>query len=359
MNQQRNGLAKRDDRQLQPWKHAVRILQDSGLNRLRDDLPEHIKPEHMIRSFVAAVRSNYKLANCSVESLLDGVATAAQLGLTLTPAMGHAALVPYGNECQFQPMYQGLISLAYRSGRVGKIVGRAVYQGDDFDYLEGTEEYIKHRPGGEADPLKLTHAYAVAWIIGADQPIFVVLNREQIERARRFSKATRPDSPWKLHYEAMAIKTAIKRLAKLIPKDPEDKASRMFAMAVQYDEIGKAALAQEPREVIVEQLEDIEVPPPHDGPELTTDDLKPAKTRPAVSMTSPHEWTRDDLKAEAMRLGLVDQSCSWGAPRLAEAVVAEHKRLEAERAKGVHAAEPPDDLPLREPGDDGEDLDVS
>jgi recombination protein RecT len=343
MNQK---LAKQDDRPIQPWKRAVSILQGSGLNRLRDDLPEHIKPEHMIRSFVAAVRNNWKLADCSVESLLDGVATAAQLGLTLTPSMGHAALVPYGGECQFQPMYQGLISLAYRSGRVGKIVGRAVYEGDDFDYVQGTEEYIKHRPRGEADPAKLTHAYAVAWIIGASEPVFVVLNRAQIERARKFSKASRADAPWKIHYDAMAIKTAIKRLAKIIPKDPEDKASRMFAMAVQYDDIGRAALDQEPKKVVVEQLEDVEPPPAHDGPELTTDDIKPSGGQKADEQGAQGQDggnERDELKAQAVKLGLVDDSCRWGVDRLHKAIVKELDRIEAEKAKGVHAEEPPDE----------------
>lgn len=212
----------------------------------------------MIRSFVAAVRGNDKLAHCSMDSLLDGVATAAQLGLVLTPSLGHAALVPYGGVCQFQPMYQGLMDLAYRTGRVAKIIGRAVYEGDEFDYMQGTTEFIHHRPCGEADPAKLTHAYAVVWIIGSDQPNFVVLNKAQVERARKLSKAKRDDAPWKVHTEAMWIKTAVKRLAKFIPKAPEDRASVMFANAVAYDDLGRRGLDKTPKTIDVEQLEDIE-----------------------------------------------------------------------------------------------------
>jgi recombination protein RecT len=248
---------------LQPWKRAVGILQNEGKSRLQDDLPAHIDAGHMIRSFVAAVRGNDKLAECTLDSLLDGIATAAQLGLVLTPSMGHAALVPYRNrgvyEAQFQPMYQGLMDLAYRTGRVGKIIGRAVYEGDYFEWRQGTTEKIDHRPGDEADPAKLTHTYAVAWITGADEPVFVVLNRAQIDRAEKLSKASYQGRPWQVHYEAMAIKTAVKRLSKFIPKAPEDRASVMFANAVQYDDIGK--IDRTPKKINVEQLEDIEPTP--------------------------------------------------------------------------------------------------
>lgn len=229
----------------------------------------------MIRSFVAAVRSNDKLAYCSMDSLLDGVATAAQLGLVLTPSLGHAALVPYGGICQFQPMYKGLMDLAYRTGRVGKIIGRVVYEGDDFDYQQGTTEYIRHVPGGEADPAKLTHAYAVVWLIGSDEPNFVVLNRAQVKRHEKMSKARREDRPWKTHTEAMWIKTAVKVLSKFIPMGPDDKASVMFANAVAYDDLGRAGLDRTPKKIDVAQLEDIEPSPDDeevDG-ELVGDEL--------------------------------------------------------------------------------------
>jgi len=79
-----------------------------------------------------------------------------------------------------------------------------------------------------------------------------------------------------------------------------------------------------------------------DGPDLTAADVKPsAKAEP----TGETDVNRDELKAEAMRLGIVDQSCSWGAERLQRAVVAELDRLEAEKAKGVHASQPPDEPP--------------
>lgn len=88
------------------------------------------------------------------------------------------------------------------------------------------------------------------------------------------------------------------------------------------------------------------MPPDGSGPELTTEDLKASAPPPQHDEeTGETEETREELKAEAVRLGLVDESCRWGVERLREAVVRELDRLEAEKAKGVHAEEPPDDEP--------------
>ncbi len=86
-------------------------------------------------------------------------------------------------------------------------------------------------------------------------------------------------------------------------------------------------------------------PMPPDGSEereLTPDDIKPAG-KPEEPQETEGLPPRAELKAEAMKLGIVDKSCSWGAQRLHKAIVEEHDRREAEKAKGVHAAEPPDE----------------
>jgi hypothetical protein len=93
-----------------------------------------------------------------------------------------------------------------------------------------------------------------------------------------------------------------------------------------------------------------------DGPELTPDDIKPSGGQKADEQGAQGQDggnERDELKAEAIKLGLVDKSCSWRVERLREAVVREHDRLEAEKAKGIHADEPPPDYP-----DNTEPMDV-
>jgi hypothetical protein len=77
--------------------------------------------------------------------------------------------------------------------------------------------------------------------------------------------------------------------------------------------------------------------------DLTTDDIKPS-SKPAEPQETAGLPPRDELKTEAMRLGIVDKSCSWGAERLHKAIVKELDRIEAEKAKGVHAEEPPEPM---------------
>jgi len=61
--------------------------------------------------------------------------------------------------------------------------------------------------------------------------------KEEIEKIRKTSKAAKSSfSPWNTHYEEMARKTAIRRIAKYLPLSPE------LATAVSIDEradIGK------------------------------------------------------------------------------------------------------------------------
>src|SRR5436190_12140398 len=79
-------------------------------------LPKHLTPERMAMIAFTAMRRTPKLMLCTKESIIGAIMTAAMLGLEPSGPLGHGALIPYGTECQFQPMYQGLLDLARRSG---------------------------------------------------------------------------------------------------------------------------------------------------------------------------------------------------------------------------------------------------
>ena len=48
-------------------------------------------------------------------SLFASLLLCAEHGLSPSPEIGEAYLIPYGNHCQFQLGYQGLIKIAYRN----------------------------------------------------------------------------------------------------------------------------------------------------------------------------------------------------------------------------------------------------
>ena len=79
-----------------------------------------VMTERFTRIVLSTLSSNPKLAQCTPNSFLASMMTAAQLGVEPNTPLGQAYLIPYRNhgtmECQFQIGYKGLIDLAYRSG---------------------------------------------------------------------------------------------------------------------------------------------------------------------------------------------------------------------------------------------------
>jgi len=250
---------KKREKAIAPWVQVHRDLtSERGSKELTAALPSHLSAEQLVRSFVTAVRSDKtgKLAQCTKGSLSEGVMLAAQLGLSLAPAMGQAYLVPFKDrkrgvlEATFIPGYRGLIALAVQSGLVERIVGRPVYQGDDFYYSYGLHEDLRHVPTrGKRGPL--VASYAVAWLHGSSQPTFTVCELADIEKVQSRGGL------WETHKPEMAAKTAIRRLAKFLPLSAEDRASQSLAAAVAIDDLAEArqVRALPPRgKVEVEQL---------------------------------------------------------------------------------------------------------
>lgn len=182
-------------------------------------------------SFAIQAASNPQLAQCSNESKLSALFRAAQLGLM--PDGRKFALVPRRIKgtmtCCPEIMYAGLLDLVRRSGQLTTAKADVVYQheaeGGFFDYQEGTDPWVKHRPQRtprvELKDDNIWYAYAwVQWTDGHREAI--VLPRSDVDRARASSSADRyGSSPWTTHFKEMAMKTAVKRLCRLLPMPDE------------------------------------------------------------------------------------------------------------------------------------------
>lgn len=201
------------------WERALPII--------RQLLPSHITAERIFSVAVTARQRNPALLECSDISVLRGIIVGAQLGLDVSGVGGKAWLVPFYNkntgekEAQFQAGWRGLVELARRTGQIGAIIAREVYEGEDFEYQDGLVQILRHIPTmGTGDPGKIIGAYAVAiWTNGFRQA--EVMNRWQIEQVRKSSKATYEGNPWDTHYSEMAKKTVVKRLCKKLPDSVE------------------------------------------------------------------------------------------------------------------------------------------
>lgn len=100
-------------------------------------LPSVMTPERFARIVTTAVTNNPKLAQCTPQSFVGAMLNSAQLGLEPNTSLGQAYLIPYGNKCQFQIGYRGLLDLAFRTGEVKSITAEVVKENDTFEYELG------------------------------------------------------------------------------------------------------------------------------------------------------------------------------------------------------------------------------
>lgn len=192
---------------------------------IKKALPSVLTPERFTRIVLSALSTNPKLGECTPQSFLGAMMTAAQLGVEPNTPLGQAYLLPYWNsrnncyECQFQLGYKGLLDLAYRSGDISVVQSQVVYENDEFSYSYGLEPQLKHIPA-KADRGDPTHVYAV-FRTQSDGYGYEVASIEDIRaHAQRYSKSF-SNGPWQTNFEEMAKKTVLKRVLKYAPLKSE------------------------------------------------------------------------------------------------------------------------------------------
>lgn len=199
-------------------------------------LPSVLTPERFTRITLTALSTNPKLATCTPASFLGAMMQSAQLGLEVNSPLGQAYLIPYGNQCQFQIGYKGLLDLAYRSGEISSIQAHPVYDGDEFEYELGLEPKLKHKPA-LCDRGNLVMVYAVIKLKNGGFNFEVMSVDDCNKHRKKYSKANR--SPWDTDFEAMCLKTVLKRALKYCPLKSD------FIRAVSSDETIKTEITDD------------------------------------------------------------------------------------------------------------------
>ncbi len=184
--------------------------------------------EEALRFMTAAieyVRRVPKLLECERTSLMMALVQVAQFQFLPSGVSGEAYIIPYSGVAKFQMGYQGIVTLLYRTNRVVAITANIIYEKDEFDYQEGLDAHLIHKPAmfgktkGEA-----VGVYAVAQMKGGTK-IFKVMDKDAVMAIKNLSKAkTSADSPWNSAKDPelwMWKKTCLIQLAKLLPKSAE------------------------------------------------------------------------------------------------------------------------------------------
>lgn len=221
-------------------------------------LPAHVTAERMSRIALNVIRTNPKLLQCNINSLMGGVMEAAKLGLE-PGLMGQCYLIPFdkkekqGNnwvtvdtEAQFIIGYKGLIDLVRRSGQVSTIEARTVFENDKFDFEYGLESKLIHKPSLKNRGNAIAY-YAVCKLKDGGYS-FLVMSHEEMEQYRdKYAKAKGKGGvivgPWKDEFDAMARKTVLRQLIKYLPISVENLSNfdEQSGLAV-HEEIEKASV---------------------------------------------------------------------------------------------------------------------
>lgn len=192
-------------------------------------LPSHIKPEKFQRVVLTVVQSTPDLLEADRQSLFDSCIKCASDGLI--PDGREAALTVFNTKVkrggrdewikkvQYIPMMAGIQKRVRNSGLIDSIQAHVIYEKDTFEWEQGFDERIIHKPFFPGDRGKAVGAYAIAKFKDGTYQ-FEVMDVAEIERIRAASK-TGQFGPWKDWWAEMARKSCFKRLAKWLPLDAD------------------------------------------------------------------------------------------------------------------------------------------
>ncbi|MGR5963856.1 recombination protein RecT [Bacillus cereus] len=215
--------------------------------RMAEVLPKHMDMNRMSRIALTTIRTNPKLLECAVPSLMGAVMQAVQLGLE-PGLLGHCYILPYKREATFIIGYKGMIDLARRSGHIQSIYAHAVHENDEFEYELGLHPKLEHKPS-HGDRGAFIGAYAVAHFKDGGYQMEFMPKSEIEKRRKRSASANSSYSPWSSDYEEMAKKTVVRYMFKYLPISIEVQTQ------AQQDEVVRKDITEEPEFIEVDPIE--------------------------------------------------------------------------------------------------------
>lgn len=205
--------------------------------------PKHFSVERLVKLAHASLSRTPKLAQCTPESVLIQLMRCAELGLEPNSPLGGIHLVPFDNrktgktECQGIVDYRALVALARRSDQISAIAARVVYSRDQFECREDETGVHFTFVQAEGDRGEMVKVFAYARLKSGEVQ-FDQMAKSDVDKIRARSKAS-SSGPWVTDYDAMAAKTVLRKLCKLLPLTTE------AAAVIAEEEASEAEVAVE------------------------------------------------------------------------------------------------------------------
>lgn len=239
---------------------TVKDMVEAQLPAIERQLGGAMNSEAFVRAVLSEIGKQPQLMNADPKTLLGGVMLAAQLRLEIGSGLGEFYLTPrkdHGRDiCLPIIGFQGMVKLALRSEFVTNVQAFLVRDGDDFTYGANSDRgmFYDWTPRDFEESRPWIGVVATARMKSGGTT-WVYLTRDQVI-ARRPSYWT--STPWKTHEDEMAKKTAVRALAKYLPKSTDlGRALEADEQKVQQvkglDEVQITRLDDEPETIVVEE----------------------------------------------------------------------------------------------------------
>ncbi len=245
---------------------TMKDLIEQQLPAIERQLGGAMNSEAFVRAVLSEIGKTPQLMNADPKTLLGGVMLAAQLRLEIGSGLGEFYLTPrkdHGRDiCLPIIGYQGLVKLVLRSEFVMNVQSFLVRDGDEFTYGANSDRgmFYDWTPRDFEESRDWIGVVATARMRSGGTT-WVYLTRDQvIARRPSYWKST----PWQSHEDEMAKKTAVRALAKYLPKSTDlGRALEADEQKVQHvkglDEVQVTRLEDEP--VVVVEVDPLERTP--------------------------------------------------------------------------------------------------
>jgi len=196
--------------------------------KLARKCPEGVDADRLMQAYADTCRATPKLLECTAESHHRAIDVCVRLGLWPGP-QGHIYVVPRRNkrargkplEANAQTGYKGLIAILKRQGGVTHVESVLVYDGEPFSVLRsGDRTRLRHEELLPRPSRTIIGCYARAFYVGGATQL-EVMDVDQISeiRDKYASYEGKPSQVWRDHFDEMARKTVVRRLAKYVGTD--------------------------------------------------------------------------------------------------------------------------------------------